>query len=975
MGSLASPFLVEATGPAPPPSSSSSRQPSAARRGDSGSSGALWRQATRSVEVNGLPDLASQQDQATELLRQLEEVLRPSQSVAARLQEVLQGAEVLRLDLEMPEASHSGSGADLTWSEWQEYVRMLRELHARRDGLSTAVRSCAVSASGSHAAFLLGTVLGRLAEVSQALAKVIQDTCLNMGDALQGMAQLQDCEVRNIALSSASELLELLCHELRCRKLDRTLAVEISQRNLFPDSESKAMALGAYDIAEGALTGSRQLQARIISQELSHKGVTFHGLSDQCRDLQNMWQACSKLVAGTDEAFHCYSIPDAERADIRYVRLLETMVLMGLEGIRLLNGALGEAPMGMVVVEDDLLLQYWMPEALTGLQRLVEEADLRVRYLETHQAPNAGTIRKLQQLAEQLPEKLYSLVLKVIVHVDDIGSEGSLWFQNIIMTPPHLWCDEDVGALQSLEQFATKVLAFVRRLFYSGSSNHNHLELCGKLEDQLSSRIICATSSCCTLVKEIRDHLSVYENAGSSALPTFDSLSQPSVSYSIAESELSDSAEETRQGTSSSSGGGTATATATAAATATGPEGGPRESEGREIPLVASGGSANGSLPRDAAGASIPTVTARELKIDKSNMAGEGSFGKVYPGSWYRAKVAVKVLNASRGRLNSEGFWKNFQTEWLACQLAHPNIVRFINVVWLHDVMSSRVSGRDARELCIVMEWCGYGDLFHLLKTARAIRDAKDKKIPEPTPEKGDESRYRWATKFYQVWDVRLEIAIGVAAGMAYMHSCNFLHRDLKSSNVLLALGWSRGNNGTDVEHIQPKIGDFDGARRLKEGCSKLQSNTYLSVLYQAPETLQCRDIGKPADVFSFGVLLWELITLDEPWADIISEKGDFVINYVVHNVPKGTRLGWPKPRPCEPRLHCREKMQALVQSCWNENPAKRPTMEELLTRLTKLREVEKAKAQEHYRRHQQYLKSGGAHRQALQGGRAKPSG
>jgi hypothetical protein len=60
--------------------------------------------------------------------------------------------------------------------------------------------------------------------------------------------------------------------------------------------------------------------------------------------------------------------------------------------------------------------------------------------------------------ATQLPVKLYSLVLAVVTHVKDIGSEHSLWFRSIMMTAPNLWCDEDVGALRSLEDFATKVV-------------------------------------------------------------------------------------------------------------------------------------------------------------------------------------------------------------------------------------------------------------------------------------------------------------------------------------------------------------------------------------------------------------------------------------------------------------------------------------------------------------------------------------
>eukprot|EP00951_Prasinocladus_malaysianus_P043889 scaffold555834_cov50-Prasinocladus_malaysianus.AAC.1 len=90
---------------------------------------------------------------------------------------------------------------------------------------------------------------------------------------------------------------------------------------------------------------------------------------------------------------------------------------------------------------------------------------------------------------------------------------------------------------------------------------------------------------------------------------------------------------------------------------------------------------------------------------------------QVYPGSWFRAKVAVKVLNGPRDGYLTQNFWESFRNEWSACQLAHPNIVRFIKVVWLYDVMASRIGARDSRELCIVMEWCGYGDLHDLIKT------------------------------------------------------------------------------------------------------------------------------------------------------------------------------------------------------------------------------------------------------------------
>jgi len=204
------------------------------------------------------------------------------------------------------------------------------------------------------------------------------------------------------------------------------------------------------------------------------------------------------------------------------------------------------------------------------------------------------------------------------------------------------------------------------------------------------------------------------------------------------------------------------------------------------------------------------------------------------------------------------------------------------------------------------------------------------------------------------MWDVRLELACQIAAGMAFIHCSSYLHRDLKSSNILLAIGWTRGNAGNDIEYLQAKVADFDGARKLKEGCSKLQSDTYLSILYQAPETLLCQEVGKPADVFSFGVLLWELITLIEPWEEKMAQHGKSGYNYILYNVPNGERLGWPDPLACEPRLHTRKRLMRLVEACWSPAPASRPTMEDLLTSLSEIREEEKQKSRAFFLKRQQ---------------------
>jgi hypothetical protein len=232
-----------------------------------------------------------------------------------------------------------------------------------------------------------------------------------------------------------------------------------------------------------------------------------------------------------------------------------------------------------------------------------------------------------------------------------------------------------------------QILAFLKTLFYGGNSEQNHLEACSKVDDQLMSRIVLAAKGCCTLVVEIRKRLSNYEAIGASG-----GLSSPTreSNNSFVESDYS-----TPESLSMRSGSAVASGTMYGG----GVEGGEVEDGDSVISVRVE--SVSGKQLVDSAAvavavseARIPTVTARELKIDKSNLAGEGSFGKVYPGSYYRAKVAVKVLNASRELFQSPRFWENFNTEWAACQLSHPNIVRFIATLWLHDVMGSRFAVR-----------------------------------------------------------------------------------------------------------------------------------------------------------------------------------------------------------------------------------------------------------------------------------------
>ncbi len=145
--------------------------------------------------------------------------------------------------------------------------------------------------------------------------------------------------------------------------------------------------------------------------------------------------------------------------------------------------------------------------------------------------------------------------------------------------------------------------------------------------------------------------------------------------------------------------------------------------------------------------------------------------------------------------------------------LRHPNIVMFMGACT-----------KSPGNLAIVLEFCKNNCLWALLQ---------DLRIPLS-------------------WEKRLELAIGVAKGMMYLHSfaVPVLHRDLKSLNVLLD------------EYYTPKIADFGWTRLLAEKMT-LKVGTFQ---WMAPEVILTKTYTEKADVYSFGIILWEIASREPPY-------------------------------------------------------------------------------------------------------------
>lgn len=154
----------------------------------------------------------------------------------------------------------------------------------------------------------------------------------------------------------------------------------------------------------------------------------------------------------------------------------------------------------------------------------------------------------------------------------------------------------------------------------------------------------------------------------------------------------------------------------------------------------------------------------------------------------------------------------------------------------------------------------------------------------------------------------RLKPPLDVSCAVAYLHSKDIVHRDIKASNVFFAEPVSDSTRGLPMA----KLGDLQLARQRTE--RELMTPCVGSVLYMAPEKATCGDYGKPADIFAVAVLLNELGTGERPYSDRFRLRGARDMVRVTLFVSEGGR-----PRLCDD-----ERLHDLVRTCWNQDPAVR---------------------------------------------------
>jgi serine/threonine protein kinase len=168
-------------------------------------------------------------------------------------------------------------------------------------------------------------------------------------------------------------------------------------------------------------------------------------------------------------------------------------------------------------------------------------------------------------------------------------------------------------------------------------------------------------------------------------------------------------------------------------------------------------------------------------------------------------------------------------------------------------------------------------------------------------------------------------VAVGIVAGMTYLHQQRIVHRDLKPENVLL-----------DTDY-HPHICDFGTAKLIPERQFLTMTLRVGSPLYQAPELVResGEQISFPCDVYAFAMIFYELIVGKPPFYDrpeLRDVRDEKVASF------KLTRMVLDGERPDLNAEMITDEQVDVLSACWDDDPKKRPTFEMLLRNLDLLK-------------------------------------
>lgn len=304
-------------------------------------------------------------------------------------------------------------------------------------------------------------------------------------------------------------------------------------------------------------------------------------------------------------------------------------------------------------------------------------------------------------------------------------------------------------------------------------------------------------------------------------------------------------------------------------------------------------------------------IPPEDILLSNKIPLGSGSFGEVYHGYSYHQEVAIKRLfhgvaasvtwevpeHSSDDPNQQVAFFQRNPTlfaleaeTFFLKQLRHQNIISFLGCCLDPPVL--------------VTEYCSKGSIYDLVQRVQLSTT--------------------FATKFD--WKRRINMAVGAARGMNYLHSKDppVLHKDLKSPNLLVDKTWTC------------KVADFGTCNfvnpQLKRACMKVNNPCW-----QAPEVLRGQEPTMASDVYPFGIILWELLMLRRPYAN---ENGSVLdpTRIMAAVLLKDARPDFNGEDYDSTGCPVIEKYTSLMKRCWDKVPENRPTYEEILAELMNMK-------------------------------------
>uniref|UniRef100_A0AAQ6ACU5 Tyrosine-protein kinase receptor Tie-1 n=1 Tax=Amphiprion ocellaris TaxID=80972 RepID=A0AAQ6ACU5_AMPOC len=285
-----------------------------------------------------------------------------------------------------------------------------------------------------------------------------------------------------------------------------------------------------------------------------------------------------------------------------------------------------------------------------------------------------------------------------------------------------------------------------------------------------------------------------------------------------------------------------------------------------------------------------PILEWEDIKFE--DVIGEGNFGQVIKAmikkDGNKMSAAIKMLK----EFASENDHRDFAGELeVLCKLGqHPNIINLIGAC------------ENRGYLYIAIEYAPYGNLLDFLRKSRVL---------ETDPAFAKEHGTASTLTSQQL----LQFSVDVATGMHYLSDKQFIHRDLAARNVLVG------------DNLVAKIADFGLSRGEEVYVKKTMGR--LPVRWMAIESLNYSVYTSKSDVWSFGVLLWEIVSLGgTPYCGMTCAE-------LYEKLPQGYRMEKPK--------NCDDEVYELMKQCWRDRPYERPPFSQISLQLNRMQEARKA--------------------------------